>query len=50
MAEAVLAMRDVMSREEEESLVIRDPPCGKESTNCRGDLSIIPHRDVPLMC
>ena len=33
MAEAALAMRDVMSREEEPSFVIRDPRYVKESTN-----------------
>ena len=32
MAEAAWAMRDLMSREEEPSFVIRDPV--KESTNC----------------
>ena len=34
MAEAALAMRDVMSREEEPSSVIRDPRYVKESTKC----------------
>ena len=33
MAEAALAMRDVMSREEEPSFVIKDPRYVKESTN-----------------
>ena len=33
MAEAALAMRDVMSREEEPSFVIKDPRNVKESTN-----------------
>ena len=32
MAEAALAMRDVMSREEEPSFVIKDPRYVKEST------------------
>ena len=34
MEEAALAMRDVMSREEEPSFVIRDPRYVKKSTNC----------------
>ena len=33
MAEAALAMRDVMSREDEPSFVIKDPRYVKESTN-----------------
>ena len=33
MAEAALAMRDVISREEEPSFVIKDPRYVKESTN-----------------
>ena len=33
MAEAALAMRDVMPREEEPSFVIKDPRYVKESTN-----------------
>ena len=33
MAEAALTMRDVMSREEEPSFVIKDPIYVKESTN-----------------
>ena len=33
MAEAALAMRNVMSREEEPSFVIKDPIYVKESTN-----------------
>ena len=41
MAEAALAMRDVMSREEEPSFVIRDPRYVKESTNCTSMLHIV---------
>ena len=33
MAEAALAMRDVMSREDEPSFVIKDTRYAKESTN-----------------
>ena len=40
MAEAALAMRDVMSREEEPSFVIMDPRYVKESTNCASLLHI----------
>ena len=44
LAEAALAMRDVMSREEEPSFVIKDPRYVKESTNntfrtCLGSIS-----------
>ena len=40
MAEAALAMRDVMSREEEPSFVIKDPRYVKESTNTTSLLQI----------
>ena len=40
MAEAALAMRDVMSREEEQSFVIKDPRYAKESTNSTSLLHI----------
>ena len=40
MAEAALAMRDVMSREEELSFVIKDPRYVKESTNSTSVLHI----------
>ena len=40
MAEAALAMRDVMSREEEPSFVIKDPRYVKESTNTTSLLHI----------
>ena len=40
MAEAALAMRDVMSREEEPSFVIKDPKYVKESTNSTSLLHI----------
>ena len=40
MAEAALAMRDVMSREEELSFVIKDPRCVKETTNTTSLLHI----------
>ena len=40
MAEAALAMRDVMSREEEQSFVIKDPRYVKESTNSTSLLHI----------
>ena len=40
MAEAALAMRDVMSREEELSFVIKDPRYVKESTNSTSLLHI----------
>ena len=40
MAEAALAMRNAMSREEEPSFVIKDPIYVKESTNCTSLLHI----------
>ena len=40
MAEAALAMRDVTSREDETSLVIKDPRYVKESTNTTSVLHI----------
>ena len=40
MAEAALAMRDVMSREDEPSFVIKDPRYVKESTNSTSVLHI----------
>ena len=40
MAEAALAMRDVMSREVEPSFVIKDPGHVKESTNTTSLLQI----------
>ena len=40
MAESALAMRDVMSREEEPSFVIKDPRYVKESTNTTSLLQI----------
>ena len=40
MAEETLAMRDVMSREEEPSFAIKDPRCVKESTNTTSLLQI----------
>ena len=40
MADAALAMRDVMSREEEPSFVIKDPRYVKESTNTTSLLQI----------
>ena len=40
MAEAALAMRGVMSREEEPSFVIKDPRYVKESTNSTSVLHI----------
>ena len=40
MAEAALAMRDVLSRDEEPSFVIKDPRCVKESTNTTSLLQI----------
>ena len=40
MAEAAGAMRDVVSREEEPSFVIRDPRYVNESTNCTSLLHI----------
>ena len=40
MAEEALAMRDVMSREEESSFVIKDPIYVKESTNSTSLLHI----------
>ena len=40
MAEAALAMRDVMSRKEEPSFVIKDPRYVKESTNTTSMLHI----------
>ena len=40
MAEAALAMRDVTSREEEPSFVIKDPRYVKESTNSTSLLHI----------
>ena len=40
VAEAALAMREVMAREEEPSFVIKDPRYVKESTNCTSLLHI----------
>ena len=40
MAKAALAMRDVMSREDEPSFVIKDPRYVKESTNSTSVLHI----------
>ena len=40
MAEAALAMRDVMSREDEPSFVIKDPRYVNESTNSTSVLHI----------
>ena len=40
MAEAALTMRDVMSREEDPSFVIKDPIYVKESTNSTSLLHI----------
>ena len=44
MAEAALAMRDVMSREDEPSFVIKDPRYVKESTNSTSVLHIFKGR------
>ena len=44
MAEAALAMRDVMSREGEPSFVIKDPRYVKESTNSTSVLHIFKGR------
>ena len=44
MAEAALAMRDVMSREDEPSFVIKDPRYAKESTNSTSVLHIFKGR------
>ena len=44
MAEAALAMRDVMSREDEPSFVINDPRYVKESTNSTSVLYIFKGR------
>ena len=44
MAEAALAVRDVMSREEEPSFVIKDPRYVKESTNSTSVLLIFKGR------
>ena len=44
MAEAALAMRDVMSRKEEPSFVIKDPIYVKESTNSTSLLRIFNFR------
>ena len=46
MAEAALAMRDVLSREKEPSFVIRDPRYVKESTNFTSLLHIFNGRWV----
>ena len=44
MAEAALAMRDVMSREDEPSFVIKDPRYMKKSTNSTSVLHIFKGR------
>ena len=44
MAEAALAMRDVMSREDEPSFVIKDPRYVKESTKSTSVLHIFKGR------
>ena len=44
MAEAALAMRDVMSREDEPSFVIKDPRYVNESTNSTSVLHIFKGR------
>ena len=48
MAEAVLAMRDIMSREEEPSFVIKDPRYVKESKNSTSVLHIFKGRLVVM--
>ena len=44
MAESALVVRDVMSREEEQSFVIKDPRYVKESTNSTSVLHIFKGR------